>query len=461
MTKHTLSRVAAMFIAFVALFAHTGCKESSIINTNITPAGDSLIIEGEPVEITAKTVYNRFNTSLTFTGVAVVHGVGVISNDPEVGKTEAGIYFQVIPPQSAGYTLPGVIDSYVLVMPYIGFTYGDTSSSAVSNTYSAYYVTDDMAHGAVYYNDDHKNYEGTALGSATISYDAFNDSMSVEGKKAMPHLRIKLDDALISNKLTSANFASYLDFFASFKGLYVAASNNGNNNNIPYFRLTDDGAGTNWSKAGIVVYYHDVDSPTVVKSNLFGFNPDNCAHFNKVIQDAGGSKAANAVENENYLFFQSRPGLAVEISTKDVKLMENRIVNKAEIVITEVASDESDKYFAPLSLYPYLPSKTAAGMDTLLPVKDNTFTSTGGTQANGINFINGNAKKVTIGGQEYNQYTINVPREFQNALIEKREMVLRITGASNGYIGAYRLKAGKNASNPAFNIRMNVVYSSL
>lgn len=463
MTKHTLSRIAAMFIAFVALFSYTGCKESSIINTNITPAGDSLIIEGTPVSVTAKTVYDRFNTSLTFDGIAVVHGVGVISHDPEVGKTEASIYFQVVPQQSAGYILPAddLIDSVRLVMPYIGFTYGDTAN-AVSNTYTAYYVTDDnkLVHGATYYNDDFRNYDGTPLGSATINNSTFRDSMSVEGKNAMPHLRIPLDKTTIVNRLKSANYGSYVDFLGSFKGLYVTATNNNNNNTIPYFRLSDDGAGTNWSKAGIVVYYHNADSPTVMRSNVFGFDQDNCAHFNRVVQDISGSKAASA-DTANFLFFQSRPGLAIEISTKDVKMLENRVVNKAEIIITEVESIDANKYFAPEYLYPYLMSKTAAGLDTLIPIADATFTSSGGTEVSGLNFISGAFKKVTIDGKEYRQYTVNVPREFQKALVEKREMTLHITGVSSGYIGAYRLRAGKNASNPAFNIRMNVVYSKL
>ena len=449
MTKYKLRHIAAYIAAVAAIFA-AGCRENTIINTNITPAGDSIYTQGESIPIVAKTIYSHFITSTYISGAVLVKGIGHIGNDPELGSTNISLYMQVIPKQSAGYVLPDTnkIDSIVLVLPYHGFTYGDTSGSASAQEYSVYEVTDTMAKASTYYDFSDKPYNNVPLGQKTVNFASLNDSVFVEGKNQAPHLRIVLSG--MKEKLKNANYNSYSDFFNSFKGLYIKATENISRNNIPFFRLTDDGSGTNYSKAGIVVYYRDdLDS---AKTDLFVFNGDNSAHFNKVVN------TYSALDTANYVYLQSRPGLSVEINTTNLKTQPNRLVSKAEIVITEAYTGSAATYFAPNYVYPYM-----GGSDTTLTaIADAIFTSPGGTQASGLGFINGKAKKVIVNGQSVNQYIINVPREFQKALKEGKEMSILITGVTEGYYtGAFRLKAHKNSGNPTFDIRLNVVYSSV
>jgi hypothetical protein len=459
LTKHTISRAAAIIIAFVALFTNTGCKESAILNTNITPAGDSLIIEGEDVPIAFKTVSVNYNTGI-LTDV-VVHGVGFISNDPEVGTMFSSLYMQVVPPQSSGYTLPANIDSFVLILPYIGFTYGDSAfSNTTGQTYSAYFAENAMTHGAVYYNTDSVLASTTSLGSVTVTNSQMRDSVNAEGGKQIPHLRIKLDSAAMYSKLNGASYSDYASFLNSFYGFKIAVTGGGNNT-VPYFRLSSDGSTSDYASAAVLVYYHDINEPTVAKKNIFSFNKDNCAHFNNIKTDISGSNAANP--GNEFVYLQGRPGLALEVSTTNLKNTKNKVVNKAEIVITQVKETNDDKFAAPVIIIPYRDrdTVTASGVDTFLNVEDFVFTSSTGNQVSGASFIGGTKRNVTIDGEPYNQWVINIPKELQVALKNNKEMKLLITGANLGYIGAFRLKGYGNNADPRLKIRLNVVYSKL
>src|SRR5690606_39293688 len=79
---------------------------------------------------------DSFVTSNSINGVPVYHALGTV-NDPFSGKTNAGFYFQIIPP-SLGYGFPQTPDSVVLVLPYAGFTWGDTTSSNADIHLSGY-----------------------------------------------------------------------------------------------------------------------------------------------------------------------------------------------------------------------------------------------------------------------------------------------------------------------------------
>jgi hypothetical protein len=434
----------------------TGCRENTIINTNITPAGDSIFTDVQSIAINARTVESHFITSNYISGLSVIMGVGAL-NDPLIGGTEAGMYMQVVPKQSTGYSLPVDIDSFVLVLPYADFTYGDSTNSSANQTFKVYRVADTMSRTAVYYDNSFKKIFSNELGSATVNYNSLKDSLSIEGKptKAAPHLRITLNKDRMKEILGNgnANYNSYADFLDYFRGIYVRSATQGNS--ISYFRLTDDGKGNTYSKAGIVAYYKIGDS---VVGDQFGFSPDNCGHFNRIVNNY-----TTSIDTSNFLFMQSRPGLSIEISTKDVKTLPNRLVNKAELVITEVASDP--KHFPSEWVYPYtVGGKGDLNNDSLLLIADASFKSNTGTSVSGLDFIDGKVRQVTINGTVYNQYVVNCPKEFQKALKEGREMTMRITGVTNGYIGAYRLKAYKTNQtglNTPLNIHLNVVYSGI
>jgi hypothetical protein len=453
LTKRSFSHLTAYIVVSVALMV-TGCKENTIINTNITPAGDSIFTDVQIIPINAKTVESHFVTSSYLSGLSVIQGIGIIS-DPQVGTTDASMYMQLIPKQSTGYSLPANIDSFVLVLPYANFTYGDSSITAANQTFSVHRLTQDLTRSAdtAYYDNDYKTFDPAVLGSATVNYNSLKDSLTIEGKtaKAAPHLRITLDKATMQSILGNANYNSYADFLEFFKGVYIRSNTTGNT--ISYFRLTDDGKGNTYSKAGIVAYYKIGDS---VVGDQFGFNPDNCAHFNRIVNNY-------TADTSNFLFLQSRPGLSIEISTKGLAALPNRLVNRAEIVITEAANDP--KHFPSEWVYPYtVGGKGSLNNDSLLLIADATFKSNTGTSVSGLGFIDGKVRKVTINGTVYNQYVVNCPKEFQKALKEGREMTMRITGVTNGYIGAYRMKAYKSDQtglNTPLNIHLNVVYSGI
>ncbi|MCD6065126.1 MAG: hypothetical protein K0R82_3037, partial [Flavipsychrobacter sp.] len=126
--KHLLRK-----FAFSSLFAATlfqvGCKEDTIIDANVAPTVGFIAVDTIPDTLTVWTktvlVDTGVLTSLTPTNQVVVHGLGRV-NDPYFGKTDAGIYLQVLP-ERGNFTFstnnPTIKDAY-LVLPYSTFTWG-------------------------------------------------------------------------------------------------------------------------------------------------------------------------------------------------------------------------------------------------------------------------------------------------------------------------------------------------
>src|SRR5690606_26002685 len=112
-----------------ALLLVSSCKEETIVKANIAPGDNNLGTEsvGDTMTVISKTVFlNHFKTSEKLSGLPVIQAIGTIT-DPFFGKTNAGIYFQVLPEvndfnfSTGGYT----IDSAVLILPYAGFSWGN------------------------------------------------------------------------------------------------------------------------------------------------------------------------------------------------------------------------------------------------------------------------------------------------------------------------------------------------
>jgi hypothetical protein len=104
----------------------------AIIGTNIVAVDDSINTTSVNVPVTARSIYDDtvITAFLDFGSVLIgtAQGIGLISSDPYAGRTTAGLYFSVVPPSGGfGIDTAGLrIDSVVMVLPYGGFSWGDT-----------------------------------------------------------------------------------------------------------------------------------------------------------------------------------------------------------------------------------------------------------------------------------------------------------------------------------------------
>ncbi len=465
--------VLSVFIAGLTL---AGCKENTLINSKISPAGNAIGVYDTSLACITHTYFDdTVITSTNIGGIPIYQAVGTIT-DPYFGTMTGTTFFQIMPQvlSSAVYAADSVIDSAILVLPYAGFTYGDTANENLTQTYQVFYVTDTMgsAATAVYHAYDTKPIDAVFPLSepTTVNLYHLKDSMQVSGKNHAG-LRIKLKLPLLLSKLLPvlnglSTATSTQEFLNGFKGICVRVANtNDQNTAIPYFQL--DGSDL-YSQAGIVVYHHPIGKPTDTLVQGYSFNTGSCSHFNNITSSYGrfplakllNSKAAN----DEIIALQNQPGANLDIVIPGIKSLPVGIINKAEIQFTMLpgAAYNPPLYAAPERLYPVgigngkYPAGVNAGIVYNVADRYPLYS------LSPFNVLDGHLHTYTTAGTTLNSFTINIPREVMASIAAKNDTLhLHISGTQD-YYGAFHMVAGGgNYPDPLYRAKLNVVYSKL
>ncbi|GAA4448675.1 hypothetical protein GCM10023092_01600 [Rurimicrobium arvi] len=456
---------------FAGLF-FASCKENTVIPSGVVPAVDNITVFGtDTLTIQSKTVYDdSVATSGYASGYSVYVPAGNIQSDPFFGKTQASFYFQVRPPQD-NFTLDQSVyqvDSAVLVLPYSGFSFGDTTNSAGYQTFEAYRCTEKIYYDTVYYASSRDlSMESSPMASQTVYLPglirSLYDSTLVAGVKRAPHIRLKINGSTLSDLTGNlgtdkyTNTANFLDFFNAIYVKGITPSNT-----LVYFSLLGSDI---YTSGGIVLYYHTKNSSGNITDTLtasFPYDPTasqtKTGYFAKVSRDYTGTPVQalfnSTAVSDATIAVQNQPGAALELTLPTVSGLPKCLVNKAELVITQIASPLDAVFAPPARLYPvsideYGVRRTIADRYPL-------------TSSSALTFIDGYLRQVSLGGVLVNQYVVNLPRELQDAIIQQRkELRLRLNGTQTFY-GAYRTTtAGSNYSRPEYRVKLNIVYTKL
>lgn len=453
--------VSTFFIASIF-----GCKEDTILNANIVPSGDTInsIILPDTITIYTKTVRSdsaKTGDSIYVAGLPIYHALGTLTTDPYFGKTTAGIYFQVVPPKLT-YTFPATPDSAFLILPYAKFTWGDTTSSMMPQTFNVHEIADSFPQKKNYYSYTQVAYKPEVIGTTTISnYSTLKDSVKDLGVNTQAHLRIKLSSSFI-DKIKSADpnthLNTYANFFSYFKGFYIEPSSTSIGNALFYMQMVGTGAVTsNYNRANVLFYFTEKGE---VKTASYYYDPAQCARYNKISKDYSGTPTGNYLAStqlsDTVAVLQNEPGVATDIILPYVKSLPNKPINKAELQITQYSfiGDGSDVYTTPSRIYPYRVNsdRTTEAILDRYPL----------SSVQPLLFMDGARKTTTVAGITITQYTLNIPRELQKAITEQKDKLhLRLVGAS-GYPAAYRLiVGGSNMGQSHYRIRLNVVFTKI
>jgi hypothetical protein len=150
--------------------------------------------------------------------------------DSKLGTIQSTAYLQLGPSSSWNPDEEALFDSVVLVLPYNGVYYGDTT---VTSTLSVHRVTQDFeVHSLPLYWIDEGNYSYFNSTSGLFNTSAFEYSSSLGAKSFKPRpnssdsLQIRLTDNLGSSWLTEAKretnyFSSYSEFQKYFQGIVI------------------------------------------------------------------------------------------------------------------------------------------------------------------------------------------------------------------------------------------------
>ena len=476
MKKH-FSPLAAKrcILMLAAVISLASCREDAIIKSSLTPAVDNIHTFGigpdfnngsDTITLETGTAFqDSVNTSSRTTGFPIYHTLGWM-RDPFAGTTAASIYAQFVP-TTTGVTFAGVTpDSVVLVLPYSGFTWGDTTVSS-THQIKVYSISEGFSKDSIFYSYSSRATGATPIGTATLvtglsGTGVIQDSVTlgVNRYKYAPHLRVKLDASWVQNVFLPAISydTSYTAFLQQFAGLCITADTSGlPGRTLPYFLL--NGASTVYGSAALLAYVSGNDTAPV----QFPYIATYAAHFNRIRRNYNGAPIASVLGpgNQAYLAMQNGPGAAFDIRMPYIqslfkKIPAGAIINKAELCFTvttapgQTPADDA-RFFPPYRLYPQGVNATG-GLYTIAdryPVQDAT-----------LNFIDGTSSTVTRNGTTQTVYRINIPREMQQIIVGGLSgLHLRIGGTVN-FPAAYRLVvAGTGNTTAAIRPTINIIYT--
>lgn len=415
--------------AFLLLFiGFNSCKkinEATELGSGLIPAVDNV----NTFEMTLSTqTKNRLYTSdssyFGFNGFGVVNDdavIGNITNDPEFGSANAAAYFTIAPssgtyPFYAKDSFP-VIDSVVLSLAYRG-AYGDTAAGSNLN-----FEVSEIAQGShfsdtLFYHYKHPDFATSGvIGSKTFALNQLKDSFQVVRKvgdtvKMANVLRIPLNTAWAQRFLnydtsSSSNGAYHSDsiFYKAFSGLAVKASNSGNT--LAYFGLYDH------TKTSLTFYYRVKKSGVYVSDYVSFIHGSNRPQANVIKKIPGGGYASylnNGGSSDDKIYLQSPPGPGsiASISIPGLDTLSNKIIHRAELIITKLPSVQENKFAAMPALF--LDQTTA--LDTAYSITDDLFS--GGTNLSPSFSVFGGLLRAD------NTYRFNITRHVQEIITNKK-----------------------------------------
>lgn len=465
-----------VFFAILTALSQTGCKENTVANTKLAPNIDNVNTFGDTLNAVTKTYFDdTLETSFTIGGIAVNHALGTINADPYFGTTNSSIYFQVIPNNATNVTFDRSsyhFDSAVLILPYSGFTYGDSTGN-YTQTYTAYMLADTMSTTTPYYSYNTKPV-GPVLGSVTMNVNSVRDSVFAEGINQAPHLRIHLDtnaiSAYILNNTDIQNASSYAAFLTAFPGICIKATNtNAVSHAMPYFRIDPSNEGM-YAAATIAIYSHSTATgvTTPVSPIQLSFDETYCAHFNNIyrnyrnypVNQLFNSYKQNPNVSDTVIALQNQPGAALDLRIYGVKKIPTSVINRAELDISVVGTGnpaDDATFYGPSQLYPL--GIDSNGLEYTIADRYPL------TSTSPLGVLDGYPHTYTynMGLLSITTYAINIPRELQAAVVAKRDTVhLHINGTQD-YYGAYRIVAGGNSllsnRNKNYQVNLKVIYT--
>ncbi|RYY98682.1 MAG: DUF4270 family protein [Chitinophagaceae bacterium] len=426
--------LVALAVVVTLGWAISSCRkinEATELGGGLVPPVDNINTFDTVLDVHSNNVLRGDDSA--FVGPSDEMAIGALNNDPEFGKTTADLYFHFGPTVYKRYpfvhrdSLP-TIDSVVLSIGYTGNYYGDTSAQV---TFNVAEITDAEFKDSSNYAVNHAPFQtGASLGSKTFRLRELNDSVPIgiarDTFKVANVVRIKLNNSIgerLKNTDTSVigSFNSYGNFYRDFKGIAVTASSA--ENAIGYFTLADT------VKTRLIVYYHEAagqvrdTSSASFPHGIYGAGYQTTSgssndlkprgtQANLIQRTPGGPFQAalgNGIANDEVVYIQSEPGSGATIHIPGLSTLSNRVVHRAELIVTREPNVANNLFPAP----PNLLLARGSGLDTLRGVTDDSLTAT---------IPSGSVNASLFGGNlmDDGTYRFNLTRHVQGIITNAR-----------------------------------------
>lgn len=427
--KFSHSVFLLLFVAFAAIIF--GCKKINLpteLGQDLIPEVDNIHTFDTTLEVVA---YNGIFSDTSRSFITNEQFLGVISNDPVFGKTDARMYFELLPQSRVPFNnVPSkrILDSVVLILNYLE-TYGDTA--AIQNLQvSELSQSNNFRNDSAYFISKNDWVTTNILGNKQFAPYTLKDSVKIPtlykdaDSATANQLRIRLSDVfgnrLLSYDTTGANNAYYNDtiFRSFFKGFALQATNG---NAVVGFNLL--GANT---KLAIYYRYENTttagDQDTAVAyftaNNTFGTG----ASANYIARDYSGTQiAATANDNiaDNIVYVQNTPGTFAKLVVPGLKTLKqnNRLmtVHLAELNMQSIYHIKDTLFNAPVNMFLDVYDDTASKYKAI-PYLFNDYTQSNGNLSNF--YTTGSSTHYTFtndaSGNSVKQWRFNLTRYIQN-----------------------------------------------
>jgi hypothetical protein len=441
----------AIFIVASLVVLVNACKEKEFINSTLIPAVDNIntFFTDTFSIVTNNVTFNNFRSDRLFANFQYQRqALGVIANDPVFGATKCGLAFQLKQPTSA-LTFPNgdiLIDSLILSMPVVSF-YGD-STNAIPQKFNVYRIKNALNIADEMYNSSNVEYStDSLLGSSTIKFSKVDTITLANGSKERS-LRIALDTnfARTLTKLSdTTDYKTYANFANWLRGLYVTSADSTKGNLIGLIDLEN---------IHMKFYFRNVVSTTKTDSLVYdyAFNSIYNKHVNTITHDFNTNNPtiksyvnSTNVNGDDNLYLQSDCGGAFTLKVPYLPSYKNALVNIAELDLTIIPSGNAlsdSAYKAPYQLRAYYLDANDKIVDILPEISS------------------GFRTRDTITGQIVYKYSINITRNFQDALTKKKTDFKLLIKGYNVAPGCGRVVLGGN-NRMQYKSKLKVIYTKL
>jgi hypothetical protein len=279
------------------------------------------------------------------------HFVGLITNDPIFGKTDARLFLELKNPYYGTYPFARKdslsLDSVVLVLNYVE-TYGD---STIPQLFKVYEITNpSFAQDSNYLiRQEHFTYNtAQPLNEAPFHFivpSTLNDSVKVFRDTTANQLRIRLDTNLARrfiNMDTTNGFKNDSIFKTLFKGFAIRSEAGGN---------AVIGINVNSTNTKLAMYYRAPRTggggiDTAVTYMYFTPQSNAATYVKRDYSGTPVAAAAGLPIEAPIGYVQKEPGTYVNVKVPALATLSNRIVHRAELIVEELW-DPSDATFPP------------------------------------------------------------------------------------------------------------------
>lgn len=358
--KHLAFPLGAILISSLIFFSCKKINEATSLGDDLIPPVDNIHTFDTVLDVQAFNDTFSIATDSTIITKSYTHYLGLISNDPFFGRTDARMYLQ-LKPNYFPFFFSGKpdslhIDSVVLVLDYVD-VYGDTTVPQTVNVYEIAQGSDFHADSIYKYSgyrvrENNISYAGL-LGSRTFQPLVLNDSVMAFQDTTVNQLRIRLDDAFGARLLAydSAVGGAYKNdstFNTKFKGFALESTSG---DALMGFNL--NGANTK-----LAIYYRDDngDAPVANWDTLVTYLPFGVlsASAQYVKRDYAGTPieaAAGLPTPADIVYIQATPGSYATLKIPNLAGLSNRIVHRAELIMEQVYHISDSTYTTPGGLY--------------------------------------------------------------------------------------------------------------